>query len=415
MRALSAVLTQRGSAFLTAGIILLLAGLLMGQPDLTRIGALLLALLGGVFLLGRLRPSRFSVTRTSNPPRLTVDEPTLVTATLVNDGSRPSTVALAEEGLDAALGDRPRFVIPSTPAGNVREIEYLLRPRVRGVHELGPLRVWLRDPFGLTNTPRPTVGTGSVLVAPRVHPLVTHRPLGRGVGAEGSIPHQVALHGEDDQSIREYREGDDLRRIHWPATARTGAIMVRQEDRPARRRAVLLLDSRRSAHDVPRGARSSPLFEWSVTMAASIAGHVQDQGYAVHLLTADPTVDSGVHRDDDLDGMLDTLARVGLGPDDGFGQVLRLAHSLAHDGGLLVALTPGLPEADARAMAILRGAGSTGLAFVGVGGPAEQDRRARTTAAILSGSGWRAVEVRHGQTPMEAWSAATAVHQVGVS
>ena len=45
------------------------------------------------------------------------------------------------------------------------------------------------------------------------------RPPGSGVGAEGAIPHMVALHGEDDVSIREYRDGDDLRRIHWPATA----------------------------------------------------------------------------------------------------------------------------------------------------------------------------------------------------
>jgi len=49
MRSLGAVLTQRGSAFLTAGGILFVAGLLLGQPDLTRIGALLLALLVGAF------------------------------------------------------------------------------------------------------------------------------------------------------------------------------------------------------------------------------------------------------------------------------------------------------------------------------------------------------------------------------
>ena len=58
----------------------------------------------------------------------------------------------------------------------------------------------------------------------------------------------VALHGEDDQTVREYRDGDDLRRIHWPATARTGELMVRQEDRPAKRRAVVVLDSRSSGH-----------------------------------------------------------------------------------------------------------------------------------------------------------------------
>ncbi|HQH07934.1 MAG TPA: DUF58 domain-containing protein [Phycicoccus sp.] len=436
MRSLGAVLTQRGSAFLTAGAILFVAGLLLGQPDLTRIGALLLALLVGALLMGRLRPSRFTVTRSSNPARLTVDQPTVVIASLVNTSSRPSTFALAEEELDPALGDRPRFVIPPTPAGNVREVEYTLRPHVRGVHELGPLRVWLRDPFGLTSSPRPSDGTGTVLVAPRIHPLVTERALGRGVGADGAIPHQVALHGEDDQSIREYREGDDLRRIHWPATARTGAMMVRQEDRPARRRAVILLDSRRSAHRPAAAARTAAGFEWSVTMAASIAAHVDEQGYAVHLLTADPTVDSGVRHDNDVEAMLETLARIDLGSDDGLPHILRGAHALAHDGGLLVILTPGMGEDDIRALASLRPAGSTGLAFVtapsarGAGAResvsdgqgrlggrrrrgSHDDRAAGTTLAVLSTAGWRAVSVRSTDTPMQAWSMATATQHVG--
>ena len=67
---------------------------------------------------------------------------------------------------------------------------------------------------------------------PRVEPLGGGHPRGDGVGAEGAIPHMVALHGEDDVAIRTYRDGDDLRRIHWPATAHRGELMVRQEDRP---------------------------------------------------------------------------------------------------------------------------------------------------------------------------------------
>ena len=91
---------------------------------------------------------------------------------------------------------------------------------------------------------------------PRIIPLGSGRPPGSGIGAEGAIPHMVALHGEDDVSIRAYRDGDDLRRIHWPATAKTGDLMVRQEDRPARRRAVVVLDSRASGHRGTGSARA---------------------------------------------------------------------------------------------------------------------------------------------------------------
>ncbi|OLP72781.1 hypothetical protein BJM39_09955 [Salmonella enterica subsp. enterica serovar Javiana] len=109
---------------------------------------------------------------------------------------------------------------------------------MRGRHRLGPLGVRLRDPFGLSTRVAAISGSSDILVLPRILPLGGGQPPGSGVGAEGAIPHMVALHGEDDVSIRSYRDGDDLRRIHWPATAKTGELMVRQEDRPARRRAA---------------------------------------------------------------------------------------------------------------------------------------------------------------------------------
>ncbi len=48
--------------------------------------------------------------------------------------------------------------------------------------------------------------------------------------------------------MREYRLGDDLRRVHWASTARTGDLMVRREEQPWQSRATVLLDTRRMAH-----------------------------------------------------------------------------------------------------------------------------------------------------------------------
>ena len=96
--------------------------------------------------------------------------------------------------------------------------------RTTGPADQGSLRV--DDPA--CHRPR---GGRTDRVAEGGSPLAT-RIIG-GLGSEGSVPHMIALHGEDDVSVREYRDGDDLRRIHWPATARTGDLMVRQEERPA--------------------------------------------------------------------------------------------------------------------------------------------------------------------------------------
>ena len=99
-----------------------------------------------------------------------------------------------------------------------------------------------------------------LLVVPRVRPLGAGGPAGgHGGGGEGAR-RTIAVHGEDDVSTREYRHGDDLRKVHWRATARTGELMVRLEERPWRSQATLLLDTRSRAHLVAgRGRPDSPV------------------------------------------------------------------------------------------------------------------------------------------------------------
>ena len=44
--------------------------------------------------------------------------------------------------------------------------------------------------------------------------------------------------------MRGYQEGDDLRRIHWPSVARTGELMIRQDEASRRAGGLIYLDSR---------------------------------------------------------------------------------------------------------------------------------------------------------------------------
>jgi uncharacterized protein (DUF58 family) len=171
----------------------------------------------------------------------------------------------------------------------------------------------------------------------------------------------VALHGEDDVSIRSYRDGDDLRRIHWPATAKTGELMVRQEDRPARRRAVVVLDSRASGH---KGTGATSSLEWAVTAAASITAHLCEEGYAVHLITDETADDGRAGSAIEVDHALDVLAVAHPGQLEQFAEVLHAAHPVTAAGGLVIAITTDLDEDLARQVAALRQPGGTGLAIV---------------------------------------------------
>ena len=219
----------------------------------------------------------------------------------------------------------------------------------------------LRDPFGLTNRFAEVGATGDIVVLPRIDPLVGGRPPGNGVGAEGEIPFMVALHGEDDQSIREYRDGDDLRRIHWPATARTGDLMVRQEDRPARRRAMILLDPRAGAH---QGHGASSSFEWAVSAAASVVTHLAGLGYATHLICSETVHDGQAAMTTDADHALDLLAEAETGPETELAELVRAAHPVTASGGLVVAVLADRDEESLRQVASLRQPGGSGLAIV---------------------------------------------------
>jgi hypothetical protein len=128
----------------------------------------------------------------------------------------------------------------------------------------------------------------------------------------------------------------------------------------------------------------------------------------VHVLTADPRADVGVRRDDDIESMLDTLAEISLSPDDGWGAIMHAAHALAKGGGLLVVLTAGLSEEEARALATLRQPGSTALAFA-VREGTEPAARAltETTVAVLGAAGWRAALVRPQDGPARSWAQVT--------
>ena len=407
MRALRSVLTTRGRAFFGSGILLVLAGIIFGFRDLSRFGMLLIGLPMISAVLVRTRRTRMRIERHTHPERISMGQDAHVNLSFENVSTNTTPIFLAEERLDYVLGDRPRFVVGRIPPGRVRAIDYVVRSHARGRHRLGPLGVQVQDPFGLANRHAVLEGTTDLIVLPAVHPLYSSRPPSSGVGSEGEQAHLISLHGEDDVTIREYRDGDDLRRIHWPATARTGDLMVRQEDRPAQRRAIVLVDPRPSAHG---GAGVTSSFEWAVAAAASVAVHLCESGYAVHLVCAE-TVESTRATDTmTVDEILDVLAVTTMRDDTGEDEILRAAQALASTGGFVLAIVGPHDRDVTSRVASLRRPGTTGLAFVLDSrsfGPSEADE-AEPHVDALRLAGWRAVSVVRDADIGHAWAVLTA-------
>jgi len=423
-------LTRRGAGLLAVGAGLVAGGLGTAAVDLVRVGVLLLALpLVAVASVARTR-YRVSCTRSLSPARVAAATPARVTLRLENVTRLPTAVLLAEDSLPYTLGGRPRFTLDRVEPGGVRSATYAVRSEVRGRFTVGPLTVRLTDPFGLVELSRSFTTTDELVVTPVVVPLPAVRLGGEWTGGGEARSRSVASVGEDDVGTRAYRQGDDLRRVHWRSTARAGELMVRREEQPWQSRAVLLLDARSVAH---RGEGATSSFEAAVSVAASMGVHLARRGYALRVLrddgseqtAASPALAEGLLLED-----LSTLT-------PSRGSTLQPALSRLGSGavreGLVLAVCGLLDEDQSHALARARGTG-TGVAVLldvaswsaaagaggaaagsggGAGGTAGSARAGRAAASVgaqlqragglLSVAGWRVLVLRRGDDLASLW------------
>src|SRR5258707_2831878 len=278
MRTLLLTLTTRGRSFMAAGIAAMLCGLLIPEPDLLRIGVLLVLVpLLSALGAGRAR-YRLSCARRVIPSRVPVGQPAEMTIRLTNVSRLRTGLLLAEDTLPYALGSKPRFVLDGIGGGNTREFHYQVRSDARGKYVIGPLRVRIADAFGLVEINRAFASTSTLTVTPKVVPLARPPASGNWLGgADGRT--SIAATGDDDAAPRAYQTGDALRRVHWRSTARYGELMVRREEQHWRNTATLFIDTRRQAHP------TTASFELAITAAASIGVHMAGEGFEAQLVT----------------------------------------------------------------------------------------------------------------------------------
>ncbi len=401
MREALSGLTVRGRAFLAAGVTAVVCAVLLEQRPLSRVGVLLVALpLLSAAVLARTR-YRLSLVRDVSPRQVVVGQPARVSLTLTNDGRTPSGLLLLEEQVPYELGARPRFVLEGIGHGWSRHTAYQVRADLRGRFEVGPMSVRVTDPFGLLELGRAFRSTATLTVVPRTVPLPAI-PLGQGWTGSGDERLRAAATGSaEDVTVRTYRQGDDLRRVHWRSSARTGELMVRREEQPWQARATVFLDDRVVAH---RGTGASSSFETAVMATASVATHLAQRGYTVRLVTAtgeDPTTARhGAEHGPDAGALLEALAVLRLHA------AVRLDEAWLsdHSAGVTVAVVGLLQTADAP---VLRRMAHPGLALAlaldldswgrgpgGPGGPA---------TPVLVHQGWRVSSLGPGDVLTHAW------------
>lgn len=225
---------------------------------------------------------------------------------------------------------------------------YRLPTTRRGILRVGPLRVIVTDPFGLAQSAVEAAPRVEVTVFPRVDDVLpTPFTAGHDPLAGSPRAHALSPSGDDFYALRPYVMGDDLRRIHWPSTARHDELLVRQHEEPWQGRTTVLMD----VSDAGYGPES---FEVAVSAAASVISANSRRHDLVRLVTTDGQ-DSGLGTGQThLEAMLEKLALVQTTPAAKLSSVAELLHRSKGSGGAFVVVTGELAGDRAVALARLR-------------------------------------------------------------
>ena len=336
-------MTRRGWGLTVGALLLVLAGRMLGLLELYVLAAGGWALMGVALVYLASRGGEVEASRTLHPARIQAGQESRVELAVANTGRRPTAVLELRDPVDGGPR-RARLLLAPLAPGQEERATYRIPTSRRGVLVIGPLEARRFDPLALTSSARPVAPETELVVHPAIEEVLP-LPQAPGDDRRGGVRRASAVGatGDDFYALRPWVVGDDLRRVHWPSTARRDELMVRQHDVPWQGRATVVLDVRARDHD-------EDSFEQAVSAAASIAAGSGRTGALVRLITTDGG-DTGFGAGaSHLDAILERLARVDAVEGDG-----RLPDLPDVDGAVALVVPAAIPPVELGRLARLSG------------------------------------------------------------
>lgn len=279
-------LTSRGKFLLIITLALFLAAINTGNNLLYLLVSLLISSYLLSLPLSRAVLRRIRV-KVKIPPDIWAGERFFINLKIINKKKHLSTQALfLHWSGDFQLTTTP--FIPDIPPGKSVSLKVEHYFERRGSYNLSYIEVVGFYPFGLMargerlNTPM------EIVVYPAIEQKGRFAP-GESRG-EGLLESRMKGWGHSLHSLREYLPGDEVRFLHWKASAKLSKLMVKEFAREDERRVSLILDTSASETEV-KGVDIE--FEKCVSLAASLAWHFITEDYSVQLVTPQEYIPPG--------------------------------------------------------------------------------------------------------------------------
>lgn len=295
------IVTPVGWLLVVAGVVLTVAGHIVGWSELTSMGVALVVLLLGslVFALGQ---SELEVELDLRPARVTAGQRALAQV-VVRNVSEHRTLGTR---MELRVGDgHAEFGVPALASHDEHEEPFVLPTVRRGIVAVGPAVSVRSDPFGLVRRTQTWTDETELIVHPRTERLAE---LGTGFvrDLEGQGTDRRSDSDVSFQTIRDYEPGDDQRQIHWLSTARTGSLMVKQFIETRRSHVGLLVDGDLDAYATEEDA------ETAISVVGSFGARVFQDEQQVTCVIGDQRIPALTRG-----SLLDGLAGVELRPQRG--------------------------------------------------------------------------------------------------
>ena len=308
LKSIFAWLRRTGSVLIVATFISLVCGLLINER----------ALLATFFLacmtrFGLIMP-KYSVNAINlklfaADERLTEGESTTLTISAESQAAWPVAGISLDAGLvsHSKIDEAKKLIHLPVCWRSRQRITYIWKSEDRGVYPSTEPELLCSFPFQLKTVKRPVARDFRVFVHPKRFIVPEMPDFPSGIEDSGSTLGNRKGYSGETVSLRPYRQGDDPRRIHWPQTARTGALVVKEQQSAIKPRISVQLGNAENY----RQWKS----EWSVRLAASLIMSGIEQGWECELIFGETTHEQRLVRNCRREHFLDALAAFGNSPD----------------------------------------------------------------------------------------------------
>jgi uncharacterized protein (DUF58 family) len=249
-------MTARGRAALALGAATYLAGWAFGSRPLDLVAVGLLLAVFAAWLVVRFTARPLELRRSTKVVPIEGDDVQVRVEVELEAARAPAGITLVERY--EKLGERRTQL---EREGRHLWTRYVLTAVPRGRYRIEAAAI-VEDAFGLERSERPLAEAGALIAYPRLTEL---ERLFSETGEHARDGRRLLLQrpsGFDLHSVRDYVEGDSLRKVHWRSTARRGQLMVKELEDSPRDDVAVVLDAWRGC---PR-----PVFDVAVRAAGSI-------------------------------------------------------------------------------------------------------------------------------------------------